>query len=147
MRILFLLLWPAMMFAQADAAIEKAVLAANTEVTRAAESRDAARLFSFMVDTNKGSIIMDGVLSLTPGEARARLEPGIRRPAKVVYRWKQQHVTVLSPEAALLVSDGESVVTTDNGSFTQPFVQTTVWVLRDGAWKILHAHQSTPKQL
>jgi hypothetical protein len=71
----------------------------------------------------------------------------MRRPAKVVYRWKQQHVTVLSPETALLVSDGESVVTTDSGSFTQPFVQTTVWVLRDGAWKILHAHQSTPKQL
>ena len=146
MRILFMLL-PALAWAQSDSAIERAILAANAQVTQAAESRDAARLFSFMVDTKKGSIIQDGILSLTPADARARVEPGMQRPVKVTYRWKQHHVTVISPEAALLVSDGETIVTTDTGARTQPFVQTTIWVLRDGAWKILHAHQSTPRNL
>ena len=145
MRILFIFL-PALLWAQPNSAIEKAILAANAQVTQAAESRDAARLFSFLVDTNKGSIIQDGILSLTPADARARVEPGMQRLV-VTYRWKQQHVTVLSPEAALLVSDGETIVATESGTRTQPFVQTTVWVLRDGAWKILHAHQSTPRNL
>src|SRR5215471_4795940 len=120
MRILFLLL-PALLWAQSNSAIEKAIIAANAQVTQAAESRDAARLFSFMVDTNKGSIIQDGILSLTPAEARARVEPGMQRPVKVTYRWKQQHVTVLSPEAALLASAGKTIVTTDTGARSQPF--------------------------
>src|ERR1051326_606018 len=101
MRILFLSLFSLSLWAQSDAAIEKAILAANAQVTQAAEARDAARLFSFIVDTKKGSIIQDGVLSLTPANARARLEPGFERGPEVRYRWKQQHVTVLSPEAAL----------------------------------------------
>jgi len=54
-------------------------------------------------------------------------------------------VTVHSPTTALLVSEGESVATAANQDpVTVPFVQTAVWVLRGGAWKILHAHQSSP---
>jgi SnoaL-like domain len=145
MRILILFFCAVAAFAQTDAAIEKAVLAANEQVTRAAEARDLDGLFRFMIDTNKGSVVQNGVLSLTTQDARARVEPGFRQPVKVVYRWKQQYVTVLSPTAALLVSEGETVVTSANGSNTAPFVQTAVWVLRDGAWKILHAHQSSPR--
>ena len=54
-------------------------------------------------------------------------------------------MTVLSPETALLVAEGESVATTTSGaSFSAPFAQTVVFVLRDGAWKAIHAHQSSP---
>ncbi|HTS62800.1 MAG TPA: nuclear transport factor 2 family protein [Candidatus Acidoferrales bacterium] len=144
MRILFILLAAAPLFAQGDPAIEKAVLAANDQVTRAAEARDLDRFFSFLIDTDKGSIIQNGVLSVTTGDARARVEPGFRQPLKVAYRWKRQYVTVLSPAAAVLVSEGESEVTSANGTFKAPFAQTAVWVLRDGSWKILHAHQSSP---
>ena len=146
MRILFTLLCAAPVFAQSDAVIEKAVLAADAEVTRAAEARDLDRLFSFIMDMSKGSIVQNGVLSLTPQEAKAKLQPSFRAPLKVVYRWKQQHVTVLSPVTALLVSEGETVVTSSDGSFTAPVVQSAIWVLRDGAWKILHAHQSSPQR-
>jgi uncharacterized protein (TIGR02246 family) len=143
MRIFFMFLWPAMMWAQADAAIEKAVLAANEAVTHAAEARDAERFFSYIA----GSIVQDGVVSMTPQAVRARVEPGFRAPVKVKYNWRQQHVTVLAPGTALLVSEGETVVTTDQGVVTQPFAQSAIWVLRDGQWKILHAHHSTPKPL
>ena len=111
MRILFYLLFTARLFAQQDPAIEKAVLAANAQVTQAAESRDLDALFRFMLDTDKGSIVLNGGLSLTPQQAKDRLAPSFRAPVKVAYRWKQQHVTVLSPTTALLVSEGESVVT------------------------------------
>jgi hypothetical protein len=98
-----------------------------------------------MLDTSKGSIIQNGALSLSPQDAKARLAPSFRAPVKVVYHWKQQHVTVLSPTAALLVSEGETVIAAPNAEpLTVPFAQTAVWVLRDGAWKILHAHQSSP---
>ena len=93
----------------------------------------------------KGPLVQNGALSLTPQQAKDRLAPSFRAPVKVAYRWKQQHVTVHSPTTALLVSEGESVATAANQDpVTVPFVQTAVWVLRGGAWKILHAHQSSP---
>ena len=147
MRILFYLLFTARLFAQQDPAIEKAVPAANAQVTQAAESRDLDALFRFMLDTDKGSIVQNGGLSLTPQQAKDRLAPSFRAPVKVAYRWKQQHVTVHSPTTALLVSEGERVAPAANQDpVTAPFVQTAVWVLRDGAWKILHAHQSSPSR-
>jgi hypothetical protein len=147
MRILFILLLPAILWVLADTAIEKAVLAANDQVTRAAEARDVDRFFSVPADTAKGSVIQDRIFSLRPQAVRARVEPGFRRPVKVEYRWKQQHVTVLASDTALLAGEGETVVTTDQGMVTQPFAQSAVWALRNGAWTILHAHQSTPKNL
>ena len=145
MRILFIFLFGAPLFAQQDAAIERAVLAANAQVTQAAEARNLDRLFSFMLDTGKGSIVQNGVLSLTPQDAKAKLAPGFGAPVKVAYRWKQQLVTVLSPTSALLVSEGDTAISTPNAEpVIVPFVQTAVWVLRDGSWKILHAHQSSP---
>jgi hypothetical protein len=146
MRILFIVFFAFPLFAQSDSAVEQAVLAANRQVTAAAEARDLDRLFGFMVETAKGSIVQNGVLSLTPQDAKARVASGFRAPLKVAYRWKQQHVTVLSPEAALLVSEGETIITAPNADpVAVPFVQSAVWVLRDGAWKILHAHQSSPR--
>ena len=88
--------------------------------------------------------MQSGVLSLTTADARARVEPGFRQPIKVAYHWKRHFVTVLSPGAALLVSEGETEIIAGDRTVTQPFVQSSVWVLRDGAWKILHAHQSSP---
>jgi SnoaL-like domain len=144
MRILFLILAAAPLWAQTDTTIEKAVLAANEQVTRAAEARDLDRFFGFIVDSDRGAIARNGVLSLTTADARARVEPGFRQPIKVAYHWKRHFVTVLSPATALLVSEGETEIIAGDRTVTQPFVQSSVWVLRDGAWKILHAHQSSP---
>ena len=64
----------------------------------------------------------------------------------IQYRWKRQYVTPLSPESAVLVAEGESTVTTEAGvTFTAPFAQTVVFVLRDGRWRAIHAHQSSPR--
>jgi ketosteroid isomerase-like protein len=146
MRILIFVLFAFPLFAQSDSAVAQAVLAANRQVTAAAEARDLEGLFGFMVETAKGSIVQNGVLSLTPQDAKARVAPGFRAPVKVTYRWKQHHVTVLSSEAALLVSEGETIITAPNADpVSVPFVQSAVWVRRDGAWKILHAHQSSPR--
>jgi hypothetical protein len=50
-------------------------------------------------------------------------------------------------EEAVLAAEGESTATTTAGqAFTTPFAQTVVFVLRDGAWKAIHAHQSAPRR-
>jgi ketosteroid isomerase-like protein len=115
-------------------------------MTRAGEAVDADRLFSFMLDTDRGSVIQNGVFLVTRDEALQRVKANLRGISKIEYRWKRQYVTALSPEAALLTAEGESAATTADGrTFTTPFAQTVVFVLRDGRWKVIHAHQSSPR--
>ncbi len=127
------------------AAIERAVLEVNVQMTRAAEAHDIDRLFSFMLPNDQGSIAQSGFLFLTREDAHATVKRNFAAIQKVEYRWKHQLVTVLSPDAAILVADGESVATfADGASATAPFAQTVVFIRSGGAWKALHAHQSTP---
>ena len=125
--------------------VEEAVLATNAEMARAAGAVDAERLFSFMLDTDKGSVIQNGAFLATREDALSRVKANLRGISRLEYRWKRQHVTVLSAEVALLTAEGESVATTAEGQvFMTPFAQTVVFVMRDGHWKALHAHQSSP---
>jgi uncharacterized protein (TIGR02246 family) len=126
--------------------VEEAVLATNAEMARAAEAVDAERLFSFMLETDKGSVIQNGVFLATREDALRRVKANLRGISRLEYRWKREHVTVLSAEVALLTAEGESVATTTEGQvFTTPFAQTVVFVMREGHWKALHAHQSSPQ--
>ena len=126
--------------------IEQAVLMANAEMERAAEAVDPERLFTFMLDTAKRSVIQNGMFLATRKEALQRVKTNLRGISKLAYRWKRQHVTVLSADVALLTAEGESIATTtDSQVFTTPFAQTVVFVLREGHWKAIHAHQSSPQ--
>jgi hypothetical protein len=132
--------------ASGRAAIEKAVLDVNAQMTRAAEDRDIDRLFSFMLPTDRGSIIQSGNLFLTREEALATVKRNFQGVAAIKYRWKRQLVTVISATTALLVCDGESEVRTAQdppATFVTPFAQSVLFVLTDGKWKALHAHMST----
>jgi uncharacterized protein (TIGR02246 family) len=127
-------------------AVEEAVLAVNAEMTRAGEAVDADRLFGYMLDTDKVSVIQNGVVLTTRQEALEQVRRNLGRVASLKYDWKRQYVTVLSPEVAVLAAEGQSTATTTAGqTFTTPFAQTVVFVLRDGRWKAIHAHQSTPR--
>jgi len=127
-------------------AIEKAVLEANAQMTYAAEDRDINRLFSFMLPNERGSIIQSGRLFPTREEAHATVKRNFQGVAVIKYRWKRQLVTVISPTTALLVCDGDAEIRTAQdppSTFVTPFAQTVLFVLTDGKWKALHAHQST----
>ena len=129
--------------ASGRAAIEKAVLEVNAQMTRAAEDRDIDRLFGFMLANDRGSIIQSGNLFQTREEALATVKRNFLGVAAIKYRWKRQLVTVISATTALLVCDGESEVrTTQDSTFVTPFAQTVLFVLTDGKWKALHAHNS-----
>ena len=135
----------AFVHAQDRAAIEKAVLETSAQMTRAAENLDVDRLFSFMLPNDRGSIVQYGNVLQTREQALAQTREGFRGIRSVEYRWKRQQVTVISPTVALLVSEGEAHMTTEQGaSFSRSFAQSLVFVLTDGQWKVLHAHQSAP---
>jgi hypothetical protein len=130
----------------ARATIEKAVLEVNAQMTRAAEDRDIDRLFSFMLPNERGSIIQSGNLFPTREAAHATVKRNFQGVAEIKYRWKRQLVTVISPTTALLVCDGESEIRTTQdppATFVTAFAQTVLFVLTDGKWKALHAHQSS----
>jgi uncharacterized protein (TIGR02246 family) len=127
--------------------IEEAVLAVSAEMTKAGEAVDADRLFSYMLDTDKGSIVQNGIVMTTRQGALEQVRGNLRGIARIKYTWTRQSVTVLSPAVAVLVAEGESTATTDAGqTFTTPFAQTVVFVLKPGGWKAIHAHQSSPRR-
>ncbi len=127
--------------------IEEAVLAVSAEMTKAGEALDADQLFGYMLDTDKVSVIQNGVAMATRQEALEQVRSNLRGIAAVKYDWKRQHVTVLSPEVAVLAAEGQSTATTTAGqTFTTPLAQTVVFVLKDGAWRAIHAHQSAPRR-
>jgi uncharacterized protein (TIGR02246 family) len=127
-------------------AIEDAVRAVSAEMTKAGEALDADRLFSYMLDTDMGSVIQNGMMMRTRQEALERVKNNLGGISTIKYSWKSQFVTVLSPEVALLTAEGESTATTTTGAtFTAPFAQTVVFVRKDGSWKAIHAHQSSPR--
>lgn len=126
--------------------VEEAVLAASAEMERAAQAVDTDRLFSLVLDTDKGSIIQNGTFLATREEALNRVRTNMRGLSRIEYRWNRQYVTVLAPGVALLTAEGESTATTADGrTFTVPFAQTVVFVLKDGRWLVQHAHQSSPQ--
>lgn len=126
-------------------AIEKAVLKIHKQMTEAEISMDANKFFSYILDFDKGLIIQDGRLFKTHQEAYDVVKIGFEGISKIKRTYEQNHVTVISPEAALLTTQGTSTVTlTDGRILSGPFAASMVFVLRDGQWKVLHGHFSIP---
>ena len=127
-------------------AIEKAVLEANARMTQASNGLDVDKFFAFILDSDKGSVIQDGTLFKTRAEALETVRAGFQAVSKMDRRYDQTYVTVISPQVALLCGTGSSTATLSDGRtlMSSPFAVSLVFVLRDGQWKVLHGHYSTP---
>ena len=130
------------------AAIEKAVLEANARMTQASNSLDAEKFFDFILDSDRGPIIQDGQVFKTRAAALEVVRAGFQGMSKIDRKYSQIYVTVLCPEAALLTASGSYTATLSDGQtvMSGPFAVSLVWVLRDGQWKVVHGHYSTPNQ-
>jgi ketosteroid isomerase-like protein len=126
-------------------AIEKAVLETNAKMIQAAENLNAEGFFDWILDLVAGPVIQDGKLMLTRQEALEAVKRGFQGVAKVKYQLDRTYVKAISPEIALLTGEGTSTATLEDGrTFSSPFALSEVFVLREGKWKVLHAHQSVP---
>jgi hypothetical protein len=102
-----------------------------------------------MLANDRGSIVQSGRLLTTREEALATVKRSFEGVAAIKYRWNNQFVTVISPTIALLVCDGESEIRTAQdppATIVTPFAQTVLFVLTDGKWKALHAHNSAVRR-
>lgn len=127
------------------AAIEKAIRQTYADITKAAESVDAEKLFGYVLDNDKGCLISNGKITLTREMALEDYKTRSAGVAEVVYAMDKQYVTVISAETAVLVAEGRFEATTKDGrTFGLPMVQTVVFVLKEDGWKVLHSHTSSP---
>ena len=134
--------------APAAAAIEKAVLEANAQMTAAANSLNADAFFEYILDSAKGVIIQNGTLFKTRQEALEAVKRGFLGIAKLDRQIESPQVTVVSPELALLTGEGTTHATfTDGREMTTHFAVSLIFQLKDGQWKVLHGHYSTPLRM
>ena len=125
--------------------IEKKIKDTYAEITKAAEGVDAEKLFSYILDNDKGSLIQRGRIILTRKEALDSYKKNSEGIEKIKYNIYPQYVTVISPETAILVAEGSyEATTTEGATFAGSFAQTVVFVLKDNQWKVLHSHTSSP---
>jgi hypothetical protein len=125
--------------------IEKAVIEVNSRMTQAADSLDAEKFFSYILNTGEGSIIQDGRLFKTWAEALDAVKTSFQGLVKAERRYDQIQVTVISPEVALLISQGSTTASLPDGrTISSRFATSLVFVLRNGQWKVLHGHYSIP---
>lgn len=124
---------------------EKAVLARLADIQEAAQALDPDKVFSFVLDNNRGALIQNGQFFLTRQDALESNRRGFQGLQKVEYKFDQQHVTMLSPSIALVAGEGvSSATTTDGRILTTRFAQSVVLTLTNGEWKVFHAHRSFP---
>jgi ketosteroid isomerase-like protein len=91
------------------------------------------------------ALFAQGVRVITTMQAlREFFDPARWNRQSTNMSWQSSRVAVLSPEYAVQVGELHFSVTNLEGETgsTFPMSSTTVWVKEDGAWKIMHHHQS-----
>ena len=125
-------------------AAEKAILETHAALVAAAENRDVEGMFNYILENDKGAMAICGEL-MTRQEAMEQVQQGVERVADIKYDFKQRNVKMLSPTIGLMTAVGATTSTIDTGqTFVSEFANTSIFVLQDEDWKILHGHHSIP---
>lgn len=128
-----------------EQAIRDAVLDVNARMTKAADNLDFDGFFSHILDTDKGSIVQNGTVYKSRQEAMDAVKAGMTGVAKIERRFVSPQVSVISPDVALLTSEGTLLATfTDGRTVDGRFAISMIFVRKDGEWKLLHGHYSAP---
>jgi hypothetical protein len=123
--------------------IEKEISKVHEEMKKAGEKLDADTLFKYVLDTND-VIIETGEIRATRKEAYESTKQGFQRIKSLSYTYSHNNINVLSPAVALFTGSGTTTATFEDGlNITIKFAETIIFVLRDGQWKVLHAHRSS----
>lgn len=127
-------------------AIEQEILKVHAEMVKAAENSDPDGLFNYVIDGCKGVIVQDGIITMTRQDALEATKQGLQGITDISYKFNRKNITVISPTTAVWVADGTTSVTTvdDGRQLNFPFAETIIFILKDGQWKVFHAHRSVP---
>ena len=131
-----------------DDAIVKAVLETNAKMTKASNSLDIDAFFAYIVDSDQCVIIQNGKVFKTRQEALEAVKRGTLGLTKVDRQFDNPQVTVISPDVALLASEGTVTATLSDGQTRESrFAVSLIFVRRDGQWKLLQGHYSVPVRM
>jgi ketosteroid isomerase-like protein len=130
-------------------AIEQEILKVHTKMVKAAENSDVEGLYSHVIDGCKGVIVQDGKIMMTRQESLDTTKQGLQGFTDISYKFNRKNITVISPTLAVWVADGTTSVTTvnDGRQLNFQFAETIIFTLKDGQWKVFHAHRSVPNPL
>jgi len=127
-------------------AIEKAVLESHSKMNEAASKMDIDGMFEWILDSGKGCIVRNGKL-MTKRAALISTKMACKGIKSSTYQYDKIYVNVLSQKTALLTAQGVTKADIQNGDVViSPFALTELFVLKEGKWKMLHAHHSIPVQ-
>jgi ketosteroid isomerase-like protein len=128
--------------------IRKAVLETNAKMAQAANRMDIEGFFSYILDSDKGSIAQNGTVFKSRQEAMQAVKQGFMGVAKVDRQFANPQVTVISPDVALLTSEGSVNATLSDGrTMSGSFAVSLVFLRKEGQWKVLHGHYSMPARM
>lgn len=132
--------------ADRSAEIKAQVVAAYDQSIAAAEALDLDSLFGALGNNDNGALIANGRMFLSRTEVIDSTRTNFQGIRALKYEVGPRRVTVLSPTAALLVTNGTlNGETVDGARFTRSFAHTVVYVRENGRWLVLHTHQSNPR--
>jgi len=124
--------------------IEDAIRAVHQQMLHAAGDLDVDALYAYVLDTETPPIVENTRLAPNRSAAIQNTQEGLQGLRSLTYAYTREHITVLSPTAALWVGEGRASATLEDGRvITAPFTESIVFIQRDGQWRILHAHRST----
>lgn len=127
-------------------AIEQEILKVHVEMVKAAENSNPEGLFSHVLEGCKGVIVQDGIIMMTRQESLDATKQGLQGLKDISYKFNRKNITVTSPTTAIWVADGttSATIVEDGRQLNFPFAETIVFTLKDGKWKVFHAHRSIP---
>ena len=131
---------------------QRAVIAAevdsvcDNEWYPAWETVDFDRGLSFIVDEPETAWVHEGQAIYTRAGIDAAFRPGAAMVQSQKFNWTNSRTVVLAPDVAYTIREGTYVATDTAGNVTpeRRFAETTVWVKRDGEWRVLQGHGSVP---
>lgn len=130
-----------------EKAVKSAVLETNNKMIEAGNRMDVEGFFSYILDTNEGSIVQNGIRFKSREQAMQAIQQGHTGVAKIDRQFTNPQVTLISPDAALLVSEGTVNATLNDGrTIKGSFAVSLLFVRKEGQWKLLHGHYSMPVQ-
>ena len=126
----------------APTAMEVEIVRVQAAMKASAEGRDVDALYSHIL--SNGTIIEGGRLRGRE-DALIATRRGFESLASITYDYTHTSITPLSATSALWVADGASKATLADGRvISTEFAESIVFEKHEGAWKVLHAHRSTP---
>ena len=128
------------------AAIADEVNAINAEFWDVWRDGDFDRGMTYYYNSPDLAFAMEGAVDYGYDQVDAKYRPNFANVASQILRVTHSQTTVLAPDAVCIMETAR-FSQTDRDGVTTPetdLALTSIWMLRDGEWKIHLAHESLP---